>query len=169
MREHPTRLRSLGANLKISCFAAVYAESSDAKNRCTRWGCRRASSFRHLPSASFLACSGGRGSLLCSLIGLLCQGFHDLSVYEIDSEWPQSQFISFLERSSPPLQSFSLGIPYRTGDVWDDNVIQILQHIPSLRSLCLVYNYCEVDAGLFLEQLSPRRLDHGTVDCLIQS
>jgi len=24
-----------------------------------------------------------------------------------------------------------------------------------------------VDAGSFLEQLSPRRLDHGTVDCLI--
>ena len=91
----------------------------------------------------------------------------DLSVDEIDSEWPQSQFISFLERSSPPLQSFSFGIPYRTGDVWDDNVIQILQHIPSLRSLCLVYNCCEVNAGSFLEQLPPRRLDDGTVDCLI--
>jgi hypothetical protein len=34
----------------------------------------------------------------------------ELSLGEIDSEWPRFQLISFLERSSPPFQNLSLGI-----------------------------------------------------------
>jgi hypothetical protein len=86
---------------------------------------------------------------------------------EIRSEWPASQFISFLERSSPPFQSFSLGIPEIVDDVWDDKMTQILQHMPSLRSLCLVYTWSGVGAGSFLERLSARILNGGQVHCLI--
>jgi hypothetical protein len=90
----------------------------------------------------------------------------ELSVDEIDSEWLRSQFIPFLERSSL-IQSFSVAIPETVDDMWNDYMVQILQHIPSLRSLCLVYGYCEEGASSFLERLSPRILDGGQVDCLI--
>ncbi|KIM75159.1 hypothetical protein PILCRDRAFT_92253 [Piloderma croceum F 1598] len=92
----------------------------------------------------------------------------DLSVDDIYSDWPQSQFISFLTRSSSPIQSFSLGVPMEGGDdMWDDKVIQILQHIPSLHSLCLRYEFHEWIEGSFWKRLSPRILDNGQVDCLI--
>jgi hypothetical protein len=103
--------------------------------------------------------------MLFDYITLPC--LRDLSVGEIDSEWPQFQFISFLERSSCPLQSFSFGVPEEESDMWADNMIQIMQHIPSLHSLCLWYNWCEVGGGSFLERLSPRIMDNGQVDCLI--
>jgi len=90
----------------------------------------------------------------------------DLDAYEIDEGWPESQFISFLERSSPPIQSFSFGLPMEVDDLWDDNVIQILEHIPSLHSLRVVYNWCEVRSFIF-KQLAPRILDNGQVNCLI--
>jgi hypothetical protein len=90
----------------------------------------------------------------------------DLDVYKIDEGWPQSQFISFLERSSPPIQSFSFGLPMEVDDLWDNNVIQILEHIPSLHSLRVVYNWCEVGSFIF-KRLAPRILDNGQVDCLI--
>ena len=51
--------------------------------------------------------------------------------------------------------------------MWNDYMIQIMQHIPSLHYLCLVYEWCEVDAGSFLGWLSPWILDGGQVDCLI--
>jgi hypothetical protein len=90
-----------------------------------------------------------------------------LSIGEIDSEWPHSQFVSFLVKSSSPLQSLSFGVPEEVSGAWDDSMIQILQHIPSFHSLCLAYNWCEMGAGSFWERLSPRILDNGRVDCLI--
>jgi hypothetical protein len=44
-------------------------------------------------------------------------------------------------------------------------MVQILQHAPSLHSLCLVYNEGHGDS--LLEWLSPRILDNGQVDCFI--
>jgi hypothetical protein len=85
---------------------------------------------------------------------------------EMNSEWP-CQITSFLERSSPLLQSFSVEFPMDVGDTWEDNLTQALQHIPSLHSLCLVYNWCEGGGGSFVERLSPRTLNNGQVDCLI--
>jgi hypothetical protein len=90
----------------------------------------------------------------------------DLSVEEMNSGWPQSQFISFLERSSPPIQSISLEVPMEVDEMWDDNMVKILQQMPSLHSLCLVYPWCEVDGDLF-KRLLPQILDDGQVDCLI--
>jgi hypothetical protein len=106
----------------------------------------------------------GRGMLFDHIT---LPNLRDLDVGEIDSEWPQSQFISFLERSSPPLQSFSFGVPAEDGVVWDDNMVQILLHTPSLHSLCLVYTWCGVGGGSFLERLSPQILDNGQINCLI--
>ena len=91
----------------------------------------------------------------------------DLNVGEIDSKLPQFQLISFLERSSPPLQSFSFRFLEQRGAVWKDNMVQILLRTPSLRSLCLVYDYCDVGGGTFLKRLSPRKLDNGQINCLI--
>ena len=93
----------------------------------------------------------------------------DLIVDEIYSDWPQSQFISFLARSSSSLQSFSLVVPMERGDsdMWDDNMIQILQHTPSLHSLCLRYDFCEWIEGSLWKRLSPRVSDNGQVDCLL--
>jgi F-box-like len=91
----------------------------------------------------------------------------DLTVGEITPEWPQFQFISFLERSSCPLQSFSFGVPEEDNVMWDDNMIQIMQYIPSLHSLCLWYDWCEVGGSSFFERLSPRIMDNGEVNCLI--
>ena len=91
----------------------------------------------------------------------------ELSLGEIDSEWPRSQLISFLERSSPPFRNFSLGIPEIVDDVWNENMTQILQHIPSLHSLRLVYRQGDVGEGSFLKRLSPQILDGRQVDCLL--
>jgi hypothetical protein len=91
----------------------------------------------------------------------------DLSVGKIDSKSLQSQFISFLRRSSSPLQRFSFEFPPAVDGMWEDNMIQIMQHIPSLHSLCLRYDWYGVDGGSFLERLDPRILDNGRVDCLI--
>jgi hypothetical protein len=90
----------------------------------------------------------------------------ELIADEIDCEW-LCRFTSLLERSSPPLQSFSVGFPMDVGDIWEDNLTQVLHHIPSLRSLCLVYNWCEAGGGSFVERLRPRMLDNGQVHCSI--
>jgi hypothetical protein len=91
----------------------------------------------------------------------------DLSVGDIDSEWPHSQFISFLARSSSTLRSFSFGVPEEVSDMWDDNLIQIVQHMPSLHSLCVELNWCEVGLGSFLKRLLPGISRNGQVNCLI--
>jgi hypothetical protein len=75
--------------------------------------------------------------------------------------------VHILSRSSSPLQSFSFGVLNEVDNIWDDGMTQILQHIPSIQSLCLVYSWCEVGGSSFLQQLSPRILDNGQVDCLI--
>jgi hypothetical protein len=125
----------------------------------------RHSIFSHpLVSLHFLGAQPARG-MLFDYITL--PSLRDLSVGEIDFEWPQSRFISFLRRSSSPLERFSFGVPEEDGGIWDDIMIQIMQHIPSLHSLCLVYNWSEGDGGSFLKRLSPRRLDNGQLDCLI--
>ena len=82
---------------------------------------------------------------------------HELIVDKIDSGWLTSQFISFLETSSP--RSFSFGILEMVNDRWVNYMVQVLQHIQSLHSLCLVYRFCEVGTGSFLEQLLPRIMD----------
>jgi len=51
--------------------------------------------------------------------------------------------------------------------MWVNNMIQILQQIPSIHSLYLVYDWCEMRGHSFLEWLSPRILHNGQVDCLI--
>ena len=81
-----------------------------------------------------------------------------------DSDW---SFIPFLERSSPPLQHFSLRVPDEVNGLWADNITQILQHIPSLHSLCLKIGSSEWELGSFLKGLSPRILDTGQVKCFI--
>jgi hypothetical protein len=91
----------------------------------------------------------------------------DLSVDEIDPEWPHFQFISFLARSSFALRSFSFGVLDEIGNMWEDNLIQIVRHMPSLHSLCIEYSWCEVGGGSFLKRLSPRILNNGEVNCLI--
>ena len=92
----------------------------------------------------------------------------NLSVDEIDFGWPHFQFISFLERSAPPLRSFSFEVPMEIDSIWHDNIIQILQHMSSLHSLCLMCNCCEVgDICSFMRRLSPRTLENGRVDSLI--
>ncbi|KIM86640.1 hypothetical protein PILCRDRAFT_815871 [Piloderma croceum F 1598] len=84
----------------------------------------------------------------------------------IADEWPQAQFISFLSRSSPPLSEFSIG---SSDDCMaDNNLIEILQHTPSLRFLSLKYFDCEACMdGSLLDRLSPRMLENGEIDCLI--
>ena len=121
--------------------------------------------FSHpLVSLCLLGATPARG-MLFDYITL--SSLRDLSVGKINSAWPQSQFISFLRRSSSPLQRFSFEIPEPDDGMWEDHMIQIMQHIPSLQSLCLGYSWCELGGGSFLEQLSPRILDDGQVDCLI--
>jgi hypothetical protein len=92
---------------------------------------------------------------------------HKLSVGKIDFEWLQSQFISCLERSSPPFQRFSLKTPEMVNDVWDNYMIQILLHIPPLIFWHLVYKWSEVDAGSFLKWLLPWKMGGGQVKYLI--
>jgi hypothetical protein len=116
--------------------------------------------FSH-PLASLRAMGAG---MLFDYITL--PSLHKLSVDEICSKWLVSQFISFLERSSPPFQSFS----HKVSDIVNDNnMIQILQHMPSLRSLCLVYTWSGVDTHFFLERLSAWILNSGQVHCWIPS
>ena len=88
----------------------------------------------------------------------------NLYICEPDSDW---SFIPFLERSSPPLQHFSLRVPDEVSCLWADNMTQILQHIPSLHSLCLKIGSSEWELGSFLKGLSPRILDTGQVECFI--
>jgi len=91
----------------------------------------------------------------------------DLSVGEICYDSPLLQFISFLTRSSPLLRHFSFKVPAEVAGVWDDMVVQILQHTPSLHSLCLAYTwpYSRCGGGSIFKRLSI--LDNGEVDCLI--
>jgi hypothetical protein len=51
--------------------------------------------------------------------------------------------------------------------MWDDNMFQILQRIPSLHSLRLIYSLWEQGGDYILKRLSPRILDNGQIDCLI--
>ena len=117
--------------------------------------------FSHLVSLCIL---GTGHQMLWDHITL--PNLRDLSVGEIDSEWPHFEFISFLERSLSPIQHFSSGVPEEADDMWNDTMIQILQHIPSLHSLCLVYSWCGYEYSFF-ERLSPRILENGQVHCLI--
>jgi hypothetical protein len=50
----------------------------------------------------------------------------------------------------------------------DNNLIEILQHTPSLISLTLDYYDCEACmGGSLLDRLSARMLENGEIDCLI--
>jgi hypothetical protein len=107
----------------------------------------------------------GKSGMLFNHITLPC--LHDLSVTDIDSEWLQSLFILFLVRLLSPLQSFLFRVLMEVNNIWDDNMIQILQHMPSLHALHLAYSWCEVGGGSFLIWLSSWVLDDGQVSCLI--
>ena len=107
-----------------------------------------------------------RGSTAHQLFGhITLPNLRELSVDMIGPE-PRSPFISFLKRSSR-IQIFSFGIPEMDDDRWNNYTIQIMQHISSLHSLCLVYERCDVHTSSLLERLSPRILDGGQVECLI--
>jgi hypothetical protein len=97
---------------------------------------------------------------------LTLPNLRDLILDDIAAEWPKAQFISFLSRSSPPLSNFS--ISSSDDCMADNNLIEILQHTPSLISLTLNYYDCEACMdGSLLDRLSPHMLENGEIDCLI--
>ena len=109
---------------------------------------------------------GGTSARWMLFDSITLPNIHDLSVGEIAYESPLSQFISFLTRSSSPLRSFSFGVEANFNELWDNKIVQILQHTPSLHSLCLSYQWpysCLGRSSIFA-QLSPHNKE---VDCLI--
>jgi len=86
----------------------------------------------------------------------------------LDDEWAQAEFISLISRSSCHLQGLDLSFGCLTADAIGDNLIQILQHTPSLVSLTLNYFNCDVClTSTLLDRLSARMLENGQIDCLI--
>jgi hypothetical protein len=97
---------------------------------------------------------------------LTLPNLRELILEDISAQWLQAQFISFLSRSSPPLSNFS--ISSTDGCMTDNNLIEILQHTPSLISLTLNYYDCKACMdGSLLDRLSPHMLEDGEIDCLI--